>query len=258
MARGRPLCHKFPSLFNICVNPSLWVAMAIAEGCHFRRTLGPSGTLQWHELNTIITSTVLGADHDEIVWTLDPSGRFSVKSMYAFLAQGATSPHHRDLWEAKLPLKIKVFAWQLAMDKLPSALQIASRFGPSDGKCALCGAWENAAHIFFKCSLAQFAWSTLRESLGRDWRPANFVQLRAILLSLSGRDRRLFWVLFLAQSWALWLVRNKLAIEKKLIRHPADILFKTLLFLQLWLLALKSKDQEGARWIIDEIGRAHV
>ena len=110
------------------------------------------------------------------------------------------------MWEAKLPLKIKVFSWQLALDKLPSALELASRMGPSDGKCALCGAWENALHIFFNCSLDKFAWSSLRQTTGRDWAPVNFAQLRVILSGLSGlsgRDCRLFWVLFLAQSWAL-------------------------------------------------------
>ena len=58
------------------------------------------------------------------------------------------------MWEAKLPLKIKVFSW--ALDKLPSGVNIANRFGPSDGLCALCGSLENASHIFFECSLAKF------------------------------------------------------------------------------------------------------
>ena len=152
--------------------------------------------------------------------------------MYAFLSQGATPPpppNLRDMWEAKLPLKIKVFSWQLALDRLPSA--IASRFGPSDGKCALCGEMESADHIFFECSLAKFAWSAMRQALGRDWGPSSFAHLLLILSNLSGRDRKLFWVLFLAQSWALWLTRNKLALEKKVIRHPADIIFKTVIFL---------------------------
>jgi hypothetical protein len=60
-------------------------------------------------------------------------------------------------------------------------------------------------------------------------------QLRAfdaILSSFTGYTRRLLWVLFWAQSYALWNTRNKLAIEKTL-SNPAGIIYKTIIFLQL-------------------------
>jgi hypothetical protein len=87
--------------------------------------------------------------NDRVQWHLEASGSFSVRSMYAKLSQGATVAHAKDMWRAAVPLKIKNFAWQLALDKLPSNLQIASRNGPSNGACALCGAPEDAAHMFF-------------------------------------------------------------------------------------------------------------
>jgi hypothetical protein len=109
---------------------------------------------------------------------------------------------------------------------------IAAWHGPSNGLCALCGSLKNASHIFFSCSLAKFAWCVLRQLLGCNWCPANFSQFFAILSSFSGQPRRLLWTLFVAQSWALWLVRNKLAIESKVIRHLADIIFKIVILLQ--------------------------
>jgi hypothetical protein len=47
--------------------------------------------------------------------------------------------------------------------------------------------------------------------------------------------------LFAAQSWALWLIRNKLSIEKSFPKQPADCFFKTAIFLQLWRPLLKAK-----------------
>jgi hypothetical protein len=41
--------------------------------------------------------------------------------------------------------------------------------------------------------------------------------------------------LFMAQCWALLHVQNKLPIESKLSRHPADIIFKTLSFMLSWI-----------------------
>jgi hypothetical protein len=56
---------------------------------------------------------------DKVSWHLEQSGKFSVKSMYASLSLGATVAHFKDMWETNLPLKIKIFSWQLALDKFP-------------------------------------------------------------------------------------------------------------------------------------------
>jgi hypothetical protein len=41
-------------------------------------------------------------------------------------------------------------------------------------------------------------------------------------------------MLFAAQSWTLWTTRNKFSIEAKFPKHPANVIFKTTIFLQLW------------------------
>jgi hypothetical protein len=108
--------------------------------------------------------------------------------------------YHKDLWSAAVPLKIKIFSWHLAIDKLPSSSHIPIRHGSSDGSCALCGALEDASHIFFKFSLAKFAWSVLRQLLGCNWHPVNFAQFHHILSSMAEASRRWLWLLFLALS----------------------------------------------------------
>jgi hypothetical protein len=133
----------------------------------------------------------LTTGQDKISWYLEQTGSYSVKSMYSMLSKGTTIAHFKDMWDATVPLKIKIFSWQLALDKLPSGLQILSRHGPSNGQCPLCGAPEDASHIFFSCSLASFAWAVTRQLLGCNWRPANFAQFHAILSSFSGYPRRL-------------------------------------------------------------------
>jgi hypothetical protein len=47
---------------------------------------------------------------------------FSVKLLYFKLYQGMSVAHFKDMWESRVPLKIKIFSWQLALDKLPSNL----------------------------------------------------------------------------------------------------------------------------------------
>ena len=144
------------------------------------------------------------------------------------------------------------------LDRLPSGSQLATRKGPSDGKCALCGAEEDASHMFFQCSIARFVWSVLRQALGRNWCPTNFAQFHALLAQVPNRARRIIWLLFSAQSWALWSVRNKLTIEKRVVKHPADIIFKSMLFMQGWLPLLKPQDREGATWLVGKLKEIHA
>jgi hypothetical protein len=69
--------------------------------------------------------------------------------MYKRLLQGAVWPCVKIIWKAKLSLKIKIFNWQMIIDRLPSSEQINHRHGQTDGICALCGQIETVHHIFF-------------------------------------------------------------------------------------------------------------
>jgi hypothetical protein len=256
----RALKDKFPQLF----------AIALAQGCSvqkvcggstqmgFRRAMDEEALQEWQQLCDLIESAELSEGQDEISWDLEQSGCFSVNSMYRKLSVGASIAHFKDVWAARIPLKVRIFSWQLVLDRLPSSLNIAARHGPGNGRCSLCGVEEDAAHIFFECSPARFAWSVFRQLLGCSWCPANFHQLFAIVSSLSGRFRRIVWLLFMVQSWALWHFRNKLTIKSKLMKHLANIIFKSMLFLQLWTPLAKPLDRSGHRTMATQLKLLHA
>jgi hypothetical protein len=108
----------------------------------------------------------------------------------------------------------------MAKDRLPSNTQISRRHGASDGSCALCGQLETAAHNFFTCDLAAFAWSGISEAFGVQWNSISFQDLFLIVNSLDPSFKYAIWLLFAAQSWALWNIRNKLTIEHKFPSQP--------------------------------------
>jgi hypothetical protein len=139
----RPLKDTFPALFAICDDDSVSVAQALQGGglaIRFRRAFDHICTAQWRNLCDTVDEVVLIQGKDQISWHLENAGKFSVKSMYFKLSQGTSVAYFKDMWEAKVPLKIKIFSWQMALDRLPTSLQIASRHGPATGGCALCGA----------------------------------------------------------------------------------------------------------------------
>jgi hypothetical protein len=97
-------------------------------------------------------------------------------------------------------LKIKIFTWQLAINRLPSSEQINHRCGPTDGLCVMCGQVESADHIFFYCAFDAFMWSGVRAMLQVNWNPTSFAQFFRIILELSPGHGRAVSILFAAQS----------------------------------------------------------
>lgn len=50
--------------------------------------------------------------------------------------------------------------------------------------------------------------------------------------------------IFAGFTWALWITRNKMAIEKSLPKAPTDIIYTALSLMQRWSISLKEKDME--------------
>jgi hypothetical protein len=48
------------------------------------------------------------------------------------------------------------------------------------------------------------------------------------------------------------------AIEKKTISNPADIIYKTIIFLQLWGIKFKSREKEKLSWMVRELRELYV
>jgi hypothetical protein len=129
-----------------------------------------------------------------MIWTLETSGRFSVRSLYLKLCQGTPSKYFSDLWRIGVTMKVQIFLCQVARKRLPSNENIRRRRGSAMGACALCWETEDNNHIFFSCPLAKFMWSAVRELLGHTWDPSCFVDIFRLLQNQVGQMRRVFWI----------------------------------------------------------------
>jgi hypothetical protein len=162
-----------------------------------------------------ITPESTSQEPDSVSWALENSCIFSSHSPYQKMHQGATVAHAKDICKISAPLKVRIFLWQLAKDHLSAAQQIRKRHGPSNGNCVLCAQPNDVSQFFFNCPLAQFLWSGVRSMFGVSWNSTSFADTFAIFHCFNGRTRKLLWILFAAQIWALWLIRNKATIEAK-------------------------------------------
>ena len=74
----------------------------------------------------------------------------------------------------------------------------------------------------------QFMLNGFREML--NLATVSFLQFLAILEGFfSDKTRKVLWILFATQSWALWVIQNKILIEGKFQRQLANVIFKPLL-----------------------------
>jgi hypothetical protein len=96
-----------------------------------------------------------------------------------------------------------MFLWQLIRRRLPLGEQLLKRHGPSNGLCALCGAWElgRLQPRFFTCPTARLMWAGVRDLLSCDWNPAGVGEFIALAQGLTNPLRRLTWFTFAALCW---------------------------------------------------------
>jgi hypothetical protein len=257
----RPFQDRFPALFAITADPEASVAQAAATGfwdIPLRRELGRLEHRELMDIRRELQTVGLRAGQDAIRWALEPSGEFSVRSLYLRLCQGTPRKHYGVLWRIAVPLKIRIFLWQLVRKRLPSNDNIRRRRGPSSGRCALCGEMEDTNHIFFTCVLAKFLWSAVRELLHCTWNPTCLADVYRLVQPCRGQTKRVYWISCAALCWTLWNIRNKFSIEGRFPSQPADCIYKMSLYLQVWKQVARRQDREAVELTIDRLRELHT
>ena len=73
----------------------------------------PELSCQWEEMSNTINSIQLSQGGDRVYWGLNSNDKFSTKFVYKWLESPLSGCHYRWIWKAKIPLKIKIFLWQM-------------------------------------------------------------------------------------------------------------------------------------------------
>lgn len=92
----------------------------------FNRSFDESDLESWYSLLDELHQVSLDEQggRDEIAWTLEKSGTFTSRSLCKFITYGGVVAKIDSYnWDSKLPMKIKIFPWQIHHRKAAAMLK---------------------------------------------------------------------------------------------------------------------------------------
>jgi hypothetical protein len=164
---------------TICIGSTKNVVVAnifqtISLNIYFRRGLVGQLCEQWMDLVAHLVHIRLNTTSDTFRWDLSADGSFSVHSMYKGLITNVNVAWHKDIWKAKMPLKIKIFMWYLHSGVVLTKDNLLKHNWKENAKCSFCTQNETIDYLFFHCQLAKFIWRLVRIRCGV--RPPNNIR----------------------------------------------------------------------------------
>jgi len=87
-------------------------------------------------------------------------GTFTVKSMYVAIINNGVRVS-KDIWQIKIPMKIKIFLWYLKKGVVLTKDNLLRRHWKGDNHCCFCHILETINNLFFDCVYAKFLWRSI-------------------------------------------------------------------------------------------------
>jgi len=94
----------------------------------FRRLLNQQEFSEWEWMVERLALVSLCDGRDEMCWAFEKSGIYSTRSLYKALTFGGVEIGFlKDIWKARIPLKIQIFLWMVYHDRIQAAVQLKKR-----------------------------------------------------------------------------------------------------------------------------------
>ncbi|CAN0926381.1 LINE-1 reverse transcriptase homolog [Linum grandiflorum] len=177
--QGVRLCDAYPRI----VAAAQSLDTNISDLCSFNdrwiwniplsTTLRGGALTEWqHLLNRLASmpADFLTAGPDSIVWPLEISSVFSVKSLRLALTSekfpGEIRFPHSTIWNKGAPSKVQCFCWQVYLGKIASQDNLQKRGFLLANRCVLCyKELESIDHMFLSCEFTMSIWRKTSSAL---------------------------------------------------------------------------------------------
>lgn len=188
-------------------------------------------------------------------------GHYSVKSAYAALRDCAgmnnigrtSSISWNNMWNQKVPLKVKHFVWRAVRGCLPTKELLRSKRVDLSSTCPVCNIYdETAFHILVTCPFAAQCW----QHFGYNYDVVTNLQVdswfqNTMQQGMNGMTRKIFMI-----AWSIWKNRNGVVWQQK-GRESKDIVASALQILNNWESAQDKSFDNSFGFIIQSDGDTH-
>lgn len=233
---GTPLCSKFSAIFELCNEKNITVKNFVdkAGELSFRRWLPEQLAEQYVHMCQLVLNQSFENRNDRSSWRWTKQGAFTVKCTYDYLTKDDAGYSYGKIWKAKIPYKIKIFVWLIELGAVLTKDNMVKRKWIGDPSCRFCETAESVDHLFFQCSTAKVVWGIVALCIGAINIPNN-IRRYWVWIDIHLPNSKHVHAFGLAGiCWAIWKARNKVCFDKKLIKHPAEILCHACAFLNFW------------------------
>jgi hypothetical protein len=211
---GGSLVTLFWDLFSICNEPSAKVSDILVDGeicLSFRRCFDTNMMCRWRELCALLGFVSLSRDRDTPIWSVEASGKYSVRSFYNLVNDGGVRvPHLASIWKISIPGRVQVFMWLLVQNRLLTRDNLAKRRAVHDGSCLFCDENESVSHLFFECVVAKQIWLMLTEIF-----TGNHISSIDAMCHIWLASNSIFSITTAAFLWSLWKTRNNMCFQER-------------------------------------------
>ncbi|GKE07248.1 RNA-directed DNA polymerase, eukaryota, reverse transcriptase zinc-binding domain protein, partial [Tanacetum coccineum] len=138
-------------------------------------------------------------------------------------------------WNKNIPIKINIFSWRLAINRLPTRYNLDIRGIDLDSTlCPVCNeAVETNQHLFLDCDIAQHLWKLIIKWWGLKDYPKDILGIVtwADSVSLPTKVKLIFDAVVLITNWSIWCYRNRRILDLNPLRKDTlEANIKTLSF----------------------------
>jgi hypothetical protein len=201
---------------------------------------------EWREMMTKLERINLTEVDDKVTWKLEKLGKYSTRSMYRYITfAGVVDVRMMEIWNSKIPLKVKIFLWMAWHDRIQTTQQLKTRNWDKADVCKFCDKEELDNHLLFQCPIARILWCCVRDSLGWPSAPISITNFQDLFLVQGNRDaHEIVWWVMAAVEWSIWKTRNDLVFSDIVIKSPKQVASKSLGFMKQW---IKMTRKDGAK-----------
>ena len=161
--------------------------------------------------------------------------------MYHLLMYNPNNNRNKMIWKLKIPLKIKVFLWNLGRGVILTKDNLAKRQWKGSLTCCFCNRNESIHHLFFDCYIAKNIWRIIYLALKIEM-PVNINHIIGSWASNCGLVyKKLLFTGISALFWSIWLTRNEVAFNKKPTSSIVQVIFRGTHWFRFWRLLQKEE-----------------